>query len=576
MPTWTPPPESTWTNGLIRVFAGSFLRQSRSSCPYKGALKARTGIKLATSPLPMYKADPRESFNLGPFGEALDLIEHDGVEREQAIRRALAPSRERPEADPGLAAWTRFALDRYLEGSPPDLLPVSHSWVLVTQLREADSRNAKRYEQCVWGRPYASADGRVRELRLPVARSLRGPQYGTAEPAVQAERADLAAAAQVVARGEPHRLPNRFNWSRDAQLALDAGEAAWRQPEEVRITEVSCLDGERRTSVSEGPEDVARRYAAYGAPGLTAAVSAGTFVPGRDCEDCKYAPNCPALSRLGGVLSIDDQTRPRRTWSVTNGRSYAGRPDRDEGCPARERLRRLKLPDREGHALTPHVIRGHAVHAWIQQRHETHPGIACRPQDAPDGRAPWSAGRWTIPEEQAYLGARMVAAHARYCPFKLSGVTEVVHEHTVVVHDTAADVVVLAKTDMLYRDGRSWVYRETKTDARRDPPEDTDALRERPQLALAILLSTSPVIGEDVSAARVELEVLGPHGARLTVVDPFDPENRATAREVVHALAADWHADTTAAARPGPHCRDCEMAVWCPSAEPSAPGAEKG
>ncbi|MEW2163472.1 PD-(D/E)XK nuclease family protein [Streptomyces sp. NPDC007084] len=553
------------------MFAGSFLRPDRrGSCPYKGALKIRTGIKLAPGPLPTYKADPREGFNLGPLGDALDLIEYKDVEPQEALQQALAATRERPEADPGLAAWTRFALDRYLENSTPDLRPVPYSWVLVTRLRRPDSRGAKRYEQCVWGRPYASADGRVRELCVPVVGELREPEREAAELIRQAERADLAAAAQVVARGEPHRLPDRFHWSDEAQPVWDVGKAAWRQPEEVRITEVSCLDGQRHQVLSESAEDVARRYAAYGLPGLTAAVSADTFVPGHDCADCKYISGCPALSRLDGVLGIEDRSRPRRTWSVTNGRSYVGRPDRDEGCPARERLRRLRLPDRENRALTPHVIRGHAVHTWIQQRHEAHPGIACLPDDAPDGRSSWSAGRWTVPREQADLGARMVAAHARYCPSKLSTVTEVVHERTLVVHDTAADVVVLAKTDMLYRDGRSWVYRETKTDARRDPPVEADCLRRRPQLALAVLLSTSSIMGEDVSAARVELEVLGPRGAQLTIIDPLDTEVRAEARQVVRSLTAEWHVDTTAPARPGPHCRACEMAVWCRSASSDA------
>ncbi|MEV0266938.1 PD-(D/E)XK nuclease family protein [Streptomyces sp. NPDC050617] len=563
MPAWTPPRESTWTTGLIRVFSGSLLRPSTGNCPYKGALKARAGLKLAPGPLPSYKADAREGFNLGPLQNALDLIEYKGAGPEEALHRALAATRERPEADPGLATWTRFALDRYLEGNIPDLQPVSHSWIIVTRLREPDSRGAKRYEQCVWGRPYASADGRVRELRVPVARELRETDPGTAGHVEPAERAGLTAIAQIVARGEPHRLPDRFHWGKDAQPVLDAGEAAWRQPEEVRITEVSCLDGQRSEVLREGPEDVARGYAAHGLPGLATAISADAFLPGHDCEDCKFAPSCPALSRLGGVLGIEDRTRPRRTWSVTNGRSYVGRPGLDEGCPARERLRRLRLPDRDGRALTPPVIRGHAVHTWIQQHHESHPGIACRPSDAPDGRIAWTAGSWTVPQEQAELGSRMIAAHARYCPYKLSTVTEVVHERTLVVHDTAADTIVIAKADMLYRDGASWVYRETKTDSRRYPPETADVLRERPQLALAVLLSSSPVLNEDVSAARVELEILGPHGARLTLIDPFDPEIRAAARQTMQALAADWHADTTAVARMGSHCQDCEMAVWC-------------
>ncbi|WP_158685007.1 PD-(D/E)XK nuclease family protein [Streptomyces sp. LaPpAH-108] len=555
------------------MFAGSSLRPDSGHCPYKKSLKARTGLRLPPGPLRGYKPDHRETFNLGPVGAALDLVEYAGVHPDEAIRRSLAATHERPEADPGLAAWTRFAVGQYLEGRPPGLLPVDCTWIVVTALGQTDARGARRYEQCVWGRPYVSTDGRVRELCVPVARSATQARRTATDTIDPTERADLAAAAHVLSRGTPHRLPDRFHWSDDAAPATNVDEAAWGPPEEVRITEVSCVDGERVELLRHNPDEVAQRYASYGAPELTAAVSGNAFVPGFDCEDCKYAPSCPALGRLGGVLDIDDRTRPRRVWSVTNGRSYAGRPGRDEGCPARERLRRLRLPDPEARSLTPHVIRGHAVHAWIQQRHETYPGRACRPEDAPDGRSAWSAGRWTVPQEQAELGARMVAAHARHCPYSLSSVHEVIHERTIVLHDTSADVLVLAKTDMLYRDGSSWVYRETKTDARRNPAQTTDIFRERPQLALAVLLSTSPLLGDNVSAARVELEVLGPTGAQLTIIDPFDPENRAAARRAVHELAADWHRDTVAPARPGSHCRDCEMAVWCRPSLPTGPAS---
>ncbi|MGW6304780.1 PD-(D/E)XK nuclease family protein [Streptomyces niveus] len=504
------------------------------------------------------------------MGAALDLIEYQGFQPEEALSQALAPTHERPAAHPGLATWTRFAVDRYLQGRPPGLLPVRCSWVVVTALEGADARGAKRYEQCVWGRPYVSMDGRVRELCVPIARSVDSEDCTRPVVADPEERADLAAAAHVVSLGEPYRLPTPRRWSHGAEPVHDIGEAARRLPDEVRITEVSCLDGKRHELLRESPEDIARRYAKYGAPELTRTVGGSGFLPGFDCEDCKYAPGCPALNRIGGILGVEDRTKPRRTWSVTNGRSYLGRTGHDEGCPAREHLRRLRLPDPEGRALTPHVVRGHAVHEWIQRHHETHPGTACRAENAPDGRSPWSAGRWTVPEEQAELGARMIAAHARHCPYKLSTVHEVVHERTLVVHDTSADILVLAKTDMIYRDGPSWVYRETKTDARRDPPlESTDIFRVRPQLALAVLLSTSPVLNDDTSAARVELEVLGPAGARLVIIDPLTPENRAAARRAIHELAAAWHADADAPARPGRHCLSCDMAVWCRPAPPT-------
>jgi hypothetical protein len=579
MVTWHAPPGSTLETPLIRLFAGSSLRENPTRCPYKVAIKSRPGLKPAPGPLPTWKGGPRETFNLGPLTNTLDLHEYGGQELEEALHRALGPREDGPAVDAGLATWTRFAVREYQRGGTGCLLPVPYSWVLVTQLNREDARGVKRYEQCVWGRPYASADGRIRELWVPVPRPLRDRSGDGEDSDVgdAAGRADLIAAAQVIARGEPHRLPSRFLWKRDAAPVPGLTEAAWRLPDVVRIREVSCVDGERQLVLSGTPQEIAERYAEVGVPALTAAVSGNELVPGHDCEDCKYAPTCPALDRQPGLLGIEDRSRPRRTWSVTNGRSYLGRPGRDEGCAARERLRRLRLPDLEGRELTPHVVRGHAVHAWIQERHERHPGVACRPGDAPDGRSPWSAGRWTVPAEQADLGARMIAAHARYCPYKLATVTDLVHERTLVVHDTAADVLVLAKADTLYRDGPSWVYRETKTDARRDPPPETDLLRQRPQLALAVLLASRAVLGEDVSAARVEMEILGPRGARLVIIDPHDPEIRARAQQVVHELTANWHTDTTAAPSPGPHCEACEMATWCrPPLPTNGVDVEKG
>ncbi|MFF8770766.1 PD-(D/E)XK nuclease family protein [Kitasatospora sp. NPDC015120] len=551
MASWLPPPNSTGRTDLIRTFSGS-ARASERGCGYKTAFKARPGLRPPTGALPGYKADPREGFNLGPTGTALDLIEYEEVSVEAALARALRTEDGRPAMDAGLAAWTRTAVTQYLSGGDQGLVPVRHPWVKVTALDAPDEHGARRYEECVWGRPYATPDGSVRELWIPVARSLsaEGPDAGW-----------LAVAAMVVAFGTPHRLPDRFHWKRNAEpVEADTSDRSG-PPGLVRIREVSCLDGERRT-VEEGTlGEIEERYRRIGRPGLAKAVSSRAFSPGHDCQDCKLAPVCPALPRAPGLLSIEDATRPRRTWSVTNGRSYAGRAGRDEACPARDRLRRLRLPGRADRSRTPAVIRGHAVHAWIQQQHERRPGVACRAEDAPDGGAPWSAGKWTVPQEEAHIGARMVAAHARHCPYRLSTVTTLVHERSITMHDTAADVIVTAKADLLYRDGASWVYREVKTDARFRPPSEADVLREIPQLALAVLLMERA--DGDLAASRVELELLGSNQARLVIVDPLDPLRQAEAREVVRELAADWHTDTTALPRPGRHCRSCDMAEWC-------------
>ena len=50
---------------------------------------------------------------------------------------------------------------------------------------------------------------------------------------------------------------------------------------------------------------------------------------------------------------------------------------------------------------------------------------------------------------------------------------------------------------------------------------------------------------------RVELELLYPDSSDMILLDPDDPAHLARAREVIHGLAAPWHADDTAAPRPG-------------------------
>jgi hypothetical protein len=62
----------------------------------------------------------------------------------------------------------------------------------------------------------------------------------------------------------------------------------------------------------------------------------------------------------------------------------------------------------------------------------------------------------------------------------------------------------------------------------------------------------------------------------VDVLLPADPQVRAVAREVVADLAADWHRETGAPARPGENCRTCEVASWCPSAMLDVPTVRAG
>ncbi|MEV6935650.1 SDR family NAD(P)-dependent oxidoreductase, partial [Streptomyces sp. NPDC051132] len=135
-------------------------------------------------------------------------------------------------------------------------------------------------------------------------------------------------------------------------------------------------------------------------------------------------------------------------------------------------------------------------------------------------------------------------------------------EPRVVRHDDTAEVIVIAEPDLLYRDGDSWVWRETKTSAHGARPAQ-DLLRAYPQLALAVLLLSRGDLGGSASRARVELEILRPDGADLEIIDPYAPAHRTTAAGLVRDLTAGWHRDDDYAATPGEVCTRCEVARWC-------------
>ena len=171
------------------------------------------------------------------------------------------------------------------------------------------------------------------------------------------------------------------------------------------------------------------------------------------------------------------------------------------------------------------------------------------------------------PGRRRRRGARMLASHADLCPFSRAGqITEVRVEPTLAVHDTDANVIVIAKPDLLYLEDGAWVWREIKTRAIPCAPPRTPSGSSRS--------SRSP----PCSWRRTRWRASGtapasswsgspPTAATCCSSTPSDPAQVARAREVIHELAAPWHADETVPARPGPHCTDCPVRRWCPDAQ---------
>jgi hypothetical protein len=474
---------------------------------------------------------------------ALDLIEHRTIPLEDALGRAAAEPGHLP-AHPGLMVWTRDAVTRYLAAAPSmgcvtgdaALEPSRDEWVYRWS-GALPGGDVAMYEITAWGRRYRSANGAVRELRLP--------RLGSAG-ARERDPAEVAVAAYVAALGVPAERAQRWSDPFRARACPD-------RVTRVRVIEYGCSDGSAQVLFDGTPVEAETAFRERGSPRLREAVSGTSERPGESCAGCKLLTACETLPRAPGLLGILGAGQPLRTWSVTNGRDY-------ETCPARDHLRRLHLP-RAGE-YDQSARRGKAVHARIEELHRRIPHVPCTGQELSADLEYWR-DQLDLSEDQARLGAQQLAWHQPVCPLAAGTCVGLVWpERTIAVHDPLADVIVLAKPDLLYQDRGAWVWRETKTAGKTRKPEN-NVLGRYPQAALATIVLAAGVLGGNAGGSRVEVEVLRPDGPDIHLVDPRDPRAVGHARDVVRDLAAAWHGDLLLDPNPGSWCADCEVAQWC-------------
>ncbi|MFS0695205.1 PD-(D/E)XK nuclease family protein [Streptomyces nitrosporeus] len=511
---WLPPDGVHRTSRTITVSAGMFKR-GEFRCPAADALKARGYRPVEAVPR---RREWLEHFSLGPFMAACDG-------RNAGVTGGPVPARPRTAPlHSGLRAWVEHGIERYDEAFPPDrscpLSEVPEPWAYRYRPPGPQTVRAEEYRFTVWGRCLASADGTVRELRLPVHRI--GP--------VPPPEGFVAAAALVLAEGAPGALPER-----------------------VRIVEFALFDGRTRQLFAGSRADALAYYREHGPDALNEVLNGQEYRPGASCAECAYTGVCPALRAAPGLLGIEGEGRPRRTWSVTNGRNY-------RVCPARDHMRRLRLPTADSVERTAAAERGRALHAYLAHRHG-HGVLRPCTAEVPEQ---WVPDGFDLSDEERVLGVHLLRRHAAVCPLRyVKDGTDVRTEPRVVRHDTATDVVVIAQPDLLYRDAGSWVWRETKTSVtdRRSSP---GLLERYPQLALAVALLARGDLGGTPSRTRIELEILRPGGADLEVIDPFAPVHRSTAERILRAMVTEWHQDDHYPPAPGDSCGRCEVARWCP------------
>ncbi|TNY37122.1 PD-(D/E)XK nuclease family protein [Thermomonospora catenispora] len=537
MDRWAAHPGLRGSAEVMRVSA-SMLDRTERDCADFAAAKVRTGLWPRVPERRRYA--PWEDFPLGLVQRALDAVEFEGADPDEAVDKAIAQNRS--PVHPGVAVWARHACRAFLQADEwiADELEAEGVELVPERLpRVVQAASAVELRMLTaWGRWYGSRDGTVREFRrLRMSRTRQA-----AAPSDQAIAFVAATGRRAVG-----------NLYRDAPVEVTDDEDS---PTRIRVVEVALVaDVRPQVLVDAPPEEIRRRYREEIRPLAQAVTVGGARRPGSDCAECKLRPSCADLPTVPGLLGLNDRGTHRRTWSVTTGRHYVV-------CPARALLRDLRLP-----AETPgegsSVRRGVAVHHWLETAHGR--GRPCSLEDLPDpasGDTGLAAGLMS-PEEYAQARPYLLA-HLAVCPLAGPGrVTDVAAEPTVAAYDPDADVLVIAHPDLLRRvDGRL-MYREQKTTLG-DPPAGAPAelFEQVPQLALAVLLIAHGVFGE--RAGTVELEVMTPQTARVHAFAAEDPRVLEAARRKITEMVRPWHRDTEFSALPGPWCERCPTARWCP------------
>ncbi|NYH55632.1 hypothetical protein HNR06_005221 [Nocardiopsis arvandica] len=550
---------------VVRLFSDA-AAPARGGCPEHRRIRADHSVG---GDDPRGHPAPRDA-PLTFLDAALDLVEHRGWSVANACAHLSVPV-ERGRGGPGgrsaplhtgLLAWIRHASRSYLDALARDEErdglrrdPVFDFWVRQ-YMPDRGTPNSRPYEVCVRGRGYAYLAGaeRVRELRMPVV--------GTANDR-RRSRAEVAVAAYVLATGarvdrdacaaRPRRYLGGAPYPMRARRGGDPGP-----PDRVRVVQVSCLDSSTAVLYDGSAADAEESFASAGREGLRSALRGGARSPGRDCLSCGARSGCGRLPRVPGLLGVRDRSLPRRSWSVDLGR-------RHRDCPARAYLHSLGLPADGDRAPADGL--DHAVRAWLERLHTRLPLRPCTTGDLPADHGSWSAGGRRLEGEQARRGAAMIAAHSEVCPLHgLPSGSHVRVGRTLAADDTLANVLVLARPDLLHHRDGSWSYRAVGTATGPPRPDGHRLLSLEPRLALAVLFFSWGALPRGAGSA-VELEVLTPDGAHVLSLDPASDRVGAEARRVVHALAGPWHRDLSHPPSPGRACRDCPYRRWCPDAD---------
>lgn len=532
---WLMPASLKGNPRLLRVSA-SLAGTAENTCPSYTAAKARPAVSARAA-----RRHPHarlEDFSLGQVQTALDRVEFDGLSLDAALRDVGQGGRPLHDTQ---QTYIRHAVRTYLDNkrprNAPAVVPCQSEWVLCA------TKDERTWEYVPWGRRYHDPATGLREFRF----LLFGRAGERERPAAQ-----IALAAHATGSGEPALRPDDHA---APYASLGAEVVKW-----VRVTEVGLLDGSYNVLFEGTPEKARTFFAKHAADRVRTLVQDGNPQPGASCFQCKLLTSCRELVKMPGLLGVPGRRAawPLRKVSISDLRYY-----RD--CPAKAYAYRCHLPRTDEYSDEARL--GHAVHRVLEINHSGAGAGECNAHDMPMADQTWGEAPNVMSGELGRTGSRMLGWHLDICPFNSGPITDVRPEPELAFYDTAANVLVVAKPDLLYRDQDAIVWRETKTTQREKRFHD-DPLDAYPQLALATVLLSEGTLGGDPAGARVELETLKPDTSTIEYIEPFqEPDRVAKARQVLHDLAEPWRNDEVFTARPSARaCGTCPVSTWCSSA----------
>jgi hypothetical protein len=359
--------------------------------------------------------------------------------------------------------------------------------------------------------------------------------------------------------GSAHDAPD----DADRRWAATAGYVAATFPARtasgrVRVVEIGAVDGSYTLLFEGTAVEAAAAFMAGPRQRAIELTEQDHVVPCSSCGDCKAAGSCRGVLAVDGMLGQGSRGLKSRSISATALTQYVQ-------CPARWLLdSELHLP--KDRTSSEGMVRGGHVHRWLEVAHSR--GHGCTSADLPAPGDGLGLAEGVLVPDDYVIAHPFLLQHVEHCPLATDDVVLLAVEQTVYGYDHDAEVVPVARPDLMYMVGDRLVVRETKTAQGPYPGGRDDAYNKHLQIPFMLTLLASGLNGRHgARTGSVELELLTASESFLWNWDLDDAAVAAVATGDIRRAVEDWHVDDRWETRIGPHCSWCPVRRWCPDGE---------